>query len=580
MFAMDTNILRWSLWAPSVYWFVQSNGWLLKSLGAPKTQIRKERAFSLRNFFLLCFSESFSMFAAATILWHNGTVGLYTAMVVANLSNLVGYLKYVYQMFFDPSYVTLSFHLYNAVWMWVAWTQQDPMYFLLFRYPFTLLTKVERYMNMRGRKVLCSELGLIVHTVDHILHGMICCRILFYHFWGVGALLVDALVVPFVLLLSDSMVRLQDPDRAENQKSTGSAAAAAASLPVPRPSAALRLMPVEDDKAAWRAADLEEEAAWTFCVTEAHIKEIEAALAASAEKDIFCISQADFPLPTMQGLLHSLRSNIEGGIGFGRLRGLPVKEWGEESTRRALWGIGTHIGWGEKQDKAGSLIHSVKDEGRKMWEASNIRLYQTNQEIPFHTDGCDAFMLLCLSQGQSGGRSRVTSAVTAFNDIVRRRPDLAAVLQEDFYFDARGQHPDGRACQVHPVFTYHQDQLSIIHKIPYIHSAQNLEGVPKLTTAQVEALAMLDEVMNKEEFVLEFDLVEGDAVLCSNHSLCHGRSAFADGPGSGSIRHMLRLWLTLPTCRQLPQHYAETREHMYTFARRMLGATGKAEGSA
>jgi len=72
------------------------------------------------------------------------------------------------------------------------------------------------------------------------------------------------------------------------------------------------------------------------------------------------------------------------------LRGLPVQRWGMEQTRRALWILGCHLGTGEVQDKAGSLIHDVKDTGVKFEESATVRYFQTNIAIPFHTDGCDA----------------------------------------------------------------------------------------------------------------------------------------------------------------------------------------------
>merc|ERR1719473_252269 len=147
------------------------------------------------------------------ILWHNKTLGGFSAAVLANVLNLIGYFKYVYQMFVDAEYVTLSFHVYNATWLYTAYTMSDPFYFLLFRYPFTLLIMLQRYINLRGRKVLFSELGLVLHTVDHILHGMISARLLLYHFFGaISVACADVVTVPFIILLSDSIVKLQDPD--------------------------------------------------------------------------------------------------------------------------------------------------------------------------------------------------------------------------------------------------------------------------------------------------------------------------------------------------------------------------------
>lgn len=81
----------------------------------------------------------------------------------------------------------------------------------------------------------------------------------------------------------------------------------------------------------------------------------------------------------------------------------------------------------------------------------------------------------CLSQGASGGRSTLASAVAAFNQVTKERPDLALVLQKDFWFDARGQHPTGRLCQVHPIFSWFQEKLSVGYVVQLVGSYEVLD---------------------------------------------------------------------------------------------------------
>ena len=163
------------------------------------------------------------------------------------------------------------------------------------------------------------------------------------------------------------------------------------------------------------------------------------------------------------------------------------------------------------------------------------------------------------------------SAAEVFNEIVRRRPDLAAVLQEDFWMDARGQRPDGARCQVLPVYTWHEGYLSILLKPEYIYSAQRFDEVPRLTGAQREALELFHRVTREPGIALEFDLRPGDVLLASNHTIMHGRTEFEDLPDPAHRRHMLRLWLTIPNGRSLPPHYADTREYAQTYRQRMPG---------
>ncbi len=216
-----------------------------------------------------------------------------------------------------------------------------------------------------------------------------------------------------------------------------------------------------------------------------------------------------------------------------------------------------------------------------MAKDSTVRGFQTADALPFHTDGSDFFMLMCLTQGRSGGKTSIVSAVHVFNEIVKSRPDLAIVLQQPFHFDARGQRTDGKKCQVHPIFQYHAGRIHILAKEPYIHSAQRFTDVPRLTKVQLDALRLLKETMEDKSLRLEFGLQPGEIIVCSNHSLVHSRTAFKDDPNSNSnpaaapltparVRHMLRLWLTSrdPRARPLPPHYANTREYGSTYARR------------
>lgn len=329
-----------------------------------------------------------------------------------------------------------------------------------------------------------------------------------------------------------------------------------------------------DDPAAWKGAELAQRDDWMIHLTGAHLAELGACLERLApdEADVFELRREDFELPTLGPMLESLREVLEGGRGFLCLRGLPVADWTEHQARVALWGLGTHLGWAEPQDGAGNRLHDVRDIGRPFGSDDSIRYFQTNHAIEFHNDGADMFALFCLRAGCSGGRSRLVSAVEVFNEIARRRPDLAVVLQEDFHVDARGQRTDGARCQVHPVYSYTERQLSILLKRAYIESAQRFDDVPRLTAAQTEALALLAAVMEEPGMALEFDLLPGDILMASNHTILHGRTAFEDDVAAGTEgegRHMLRLWLTLPNGRPLPRHYADTREFAYSYERRM-----------
>ena len=326
-----------------------------------------------------------------------------------------------------------------------------------------------------------------------------------------------------------------------------------------------------DDPAAWRGDRMAARADWVLSLDGAMAAELEAAVAAVAARgtDLFAITRDDFPLGRMRRHFETMLGELEGGRGFVLLKGLPVARWSEAETRIALWGLGTHLGRPVGQDVAGSLLHDVRDTGRPFGSDESIRYFQTNHAIRLHTDGGDIFVLGCLRGGARGGRTLVVSAVEVFNEIVRSRPDLAAVLQEDFWVDARGQRADGARCQVLPVYTWHAGHLSILLKAEYIYSAQRFEDVPRLTGRQAEALELFHRITEEPGMALGLELRPGDVLLASNHTIVHGRTAFEDRPDPADRRHLLRLWLTIPNGRPLPPHYADTREYAETYRQRM-----------
>ena len=328
--------------------------------------------------------------------------------------------------------------------------------------------------------------------------------------------------------------------------------------------------PIEDP-AAWRGDRMAERSDWIVTLDEPMTAEIRSSVASVAARGIglFDITRDDFPLATMSGHIGTILEALEGGRGFALLRGMPVGRWSDAENRIAIWGLGTHIGLPVGQDRAGNLLHDVRDTGRKFGADDTIRYYQTSHAIRLHTDGGDIFALGCVRPGARGGRSLVVSAVEVFNEIARRRPDLAVVLQEDFWMDARGQHPDGARCQVLPIYTRFADHLNILLKPEYILSAQRFDDVPRLTDLQNEALDLFHAVTREPGMALEFDLRPGDVLLASNHTIMHGRTEFEDAAEPAQRRHMLRLWLTISNGRPLPPHYADTREYAETYRQRM-----------
>ena len=98
---------------------------------------------------------------------------------------------------------------------------------------------------------------------------------------------------------------------------------------------------------------------------------------------------------------------------------------------------------------------------------------------------------------------------------------------------------------------------SCIYQRNYINSAKRFDDAPQLTAEQIEALDLLDEIVNEPNIHLRMRLKPGDMQFVYNHTMLHDRTAFVDWPEKDQRRHLLRLWLALPNDRPLPPIYAE-----------------------
>lgn len=309
----------------------------------------------------------------------------------------------------------------------------------------------------------------------------------------------------------------------------------------------------------WTGIDLMEADNWQVDLSVADRNSLMQAARQNLDRDPIAITAADFPLGPAEDMVRALGRDVVEGRGFVMLR-TGLSDLDEAMAARLVWGLGQHLGIPQVQDGAGTLLHDIRDIGADLEKQSDVRIYQTNRAQAFHNDGGDMFALFCRRQGTSGGRSLIASAHRLWNEILDRAPDLARVLTEPFYFDARGQALPGRPwVQKLAIFHFHQGRCFIIHKRPYIDLAQRNPDVPRLSDAQVAALDLLDALCDDPAFHLAFDMQPGDLVVANNFTTLHARTAFDDG-GSGSKRHMLRLWLGVDGGVALPQDFADTRE--------------------
>ncbi len=320
--------------------------------------------------------------------------------------------------------------------------------------------------------------------------------------------------------------------------------------------------------AVWHGTEMRENPRWIKEFPAAVLEEIDAALGKVAAIGWKEVTRENFPLPSAGPFFDDVRDELENGCGMVKMRGLDVGRYDQEQLRHLWYGLGRHLGTPMFQNCRGELMREIKDEGAagaqqygatvdasgKTFLSSGARTLSSGQ-LRFHTDRCDVVGLLCVRQASEGGVSKLASSATVYNEMKRRRPDLHALLCGAIPRSRFGEENGGQYVAYDlPVFGVRDDKLTSHFSLTYIENAQMLPGVRKLTEAEHEAIRMLLELA--EEHCFEMRFAPGDIQLLNNHVIYHGRTAFKDDATSGQDRMLMRLWLSAPNSRALPEDHA------------------------
>jgi len=313
-----------------------------------------------------------------------------------------------------------------------------------------------------------------------------------------------------------------------------------------RPHAALPLGPI-GGPAAWRGSELVE-GDWRIALDAGQLAGFERALVAARAtgKSLGMLTRADFPLTeALAADVARWRHELVAGRGFLLLSGLPVERWGEQDASRFFWGFGLALGWPGAQNPQGDLLGHVVDTGDDQTNPL-VRLYRTRSHIAYHCDAADAVGLLCLRTARAGGLSRLASSVTVYNEVRRRRPDLAPRLFEPLALDLRSEERPGMRGWI-PVTPcrFAGGVLRTFYHSDYFRSATRHADAPPRSSDEQALLDLYEEIANEPSIRLDMALAPGDLQLVSNHSVIHARTAYEDTAGAGGPRHLLRLWLSL-----------------------------------
>ena len=306
--------------------------------------------------------------------------------------------------------------------------------------------------------------------------------------------------------------------------------------------------------AVWQGSHIDYRNEGMHVLSPGEVAEIDAALQhlrSLGEVDFPDITPETFPLPTLAAFFGTLGDRLRRGRGFLLLRGLPRERYSLDDTARIYFGLGAHVGRPLPQSYQGELLGHVIDVSDIEERA---RGYHAGGAQGMHTDNCDIVALMCLRAAKSGGLSRIASAAAVHNRLLAERPDLLATLYGDYVFrrmELDAEFGTGVLVKSVVIFSRQGGALTCNFSGSYPRRAA-AAGDAVMTPLQIAALDELQRLAASPEFHLDMSIGEGDIQFLNNRTILHGRTAYQDPPEFAKRRHMLRLWLQMPTWPPLP----------------------------
>lgn len=323
------------------------------------------------------------------------------------------------------------------------------------------------------------------------------------------------------------------------------------------------------DGVVWRGAEMHGHSRWIKQFPSELLGAIDIAVQRVEHIRWEDVNKENFPLPRSEVFFDDVRKELENGSGMVKMRGLDVSAFNETQLQKIWYALGKHLGTPMYQNRHGELMRLIRDEGKgagakkygETVDASGNKFLSSGArtlspgELRFHTDRCDVVGLLCVRQASAGGVSTLCNSVAVYNEILRRRPDLHALLCQPIPRGRFGEEAGGEHIAYDlPVFGVRDNKFTSHFSYTYIESAQQIPSVRRLDPKEWEALQFLLEV--SQELCFEMTLEPGDIQLLNNHVIYHGRTAFVDDVSMGQDRMLMRLWLSLPNSRALPADQA------------------------
>ena len=308
---------------------------------------------------------------------------------------------------------------------------------------------------------------------------------------------------------------------------------------------------------AWRGDELAAEGGWLWSLTAEQVAELEEAgrRFVAADPDLRTVEAGEHPLPACSDALRAWGREMDAGLGFVQVRGLPVDRCTDGLAGAIFFLLGLHLGHPVRQNVAGEILGHVKARDAAPDELVSS---QTTDGLAFHSDSSDVVGLLCLRGAQQGGASRLLSGAAVYNAILDRRPDLAPLLFEPFHWNWASQDHDAPAHTYDsPICSWVDGVFSIYAGTSILYSAQDYPEVPRLRPEQLELLRLFDAVTAEPGMALDIEFQPGDIQWLLNAAVLHSRSSYVDHPDPARRRHLLRLWVRRPVGRPVVPRFGK-----------------------
>ena len=146
------------------------------------------------------------------------------------------------------------------------------------------------------------------------------------------------------------------------------------------------------------------------------------------DPDLRTVSAEHYPFAACRSLNDECGQQLDSGRGFILVRGLRTDEYGDTLSGAIFFLMGLHLGKPIGQNQMGDLLDHVVATSNKTMDDPAALSSRVRDRLPFHSDSSDVVALMCLRGAKAGGASSLVSGTTIYNEIVRRRPDLAPLL--------------------------------------------------------------------------------------------------------------------------------------------------------